>query len=160
MADHRTSLRLWVLSELVGKRQGYQHNQPDQDRSLLRLSGRPEVLATRVRSYSKIAPHRRPGFSDNLNRKQRYEQPTVRVNHQARKSLKTLLHLAAMSALQVKGDLQQYYQRKVTEGKNKMLPGRRGGHQCIKKQTAPAARSSIGSMQWSSGVKNMTKLMP
>jgi transposase len=45
----------------------------------------------------------------------------TRVNHQARKSLKTLLHLAAMSALQVKGDLQQYYQRKVAEGKNKML---------------------------------------
>ena len=45
----------------------------------------------------------------------------TRVNHQARKSLKTLLHLAAMSALQVKGELQSYYQRKVGEGKNKML---------------------------------------
>ncbi|GAB4028867.1 IS110 family RNA-guided transposase [Spirosoma koreense] len=45
----------------------------------------------------------------------------TRVNHQARKSLKTVLHLAAMSALQVKGELQDYYQRKVKEGKNKML---------------------------------------
>lgn len=45
----------------------------------------------------------------------------TRVNHQARKSLKTLLHMAAMSALQVKGELQDYYQRKVKEGKNKML---------------------------------------
>ncbi|GAB4045708.1 transposase [Spirosoma litoris] len=45
----------------------------------------------------------------------------TRVNHQARKSLKKLLHLAAMSALQVKGELQDYYQRKVNEGKNKML---------------------------------------
>jgi transposase len=45
----------------------------------------------------------------------------TRVNHQARKSLKTLLHLAAMSALQVKGELQDYYQRKLKEGKNKML---------------------------------------
>ena len=45
----------------------------------------------------------------------------TRVNHQARKSLKTLLHMAAMSALQVKGELQVYYQRKVGEGKNKML---------------------------------------
>lgn len=45
----------------------------------------------------------------------------TRVNHHARKSLKTLLHLAAMSALQVKGELQNYYQRKVAEGKNKML---------------------------------------
>lgn len=29
--------------------------------------------------------------------------------------------MAAMSALQVKGELQTYYQRKVAEGKNKML---------------------------------------
>ena len=45
----------------------------------------------------------------------------TRVNHQARKSLKTLLHLAAMSALQVDGELREYYLRKVAEGKNKML---------------------------------------
>lgn len=45
----------------------------------------------------------------------------TRVNHQARKSLKTLLHLAAMSALQVDGELRDYYLRKVAEGKNKML---------------------------------------
>ncbi|RAJ89878.1 transposase IS116/IS110/IS902 family protein [Larkinella arboricola] len=45
----------------------------------------------------------------------------TRVNHHARKSLKTLLHLAAMSALQVKGELQEYYRRKVAAGKNKML---------------------------------------
>jgi transposase len=45
----------------------------------------------------------------------------TRVNHQARKSLKTMLHMAAMSALQVKGELQDYYLRKVAQGKNKML---------------------------------------
>lgn len=45
----------------------------------------------------------------------------TRVNHQARKSLKTLLHLAAMSALQIEGELREYYLRKVVEGKNKML---------------------------------------
>ncbi|RYF57283.1 MAG: IS110 family transposase [Cytophagaceae bacterium] len=45
----------------------------------------------------------------------------TRVNHHARKSLKTLLHMAAMSALQMPGELQEYYQRKVKEGKNKML---------------------------------------
>lgn len=45
----------------------------------------------------------------------------TRVNHHARKSLKTVLHLAAMSALRVKGELQDYYHRKVNEGKNKML---------------------------------------
>ena len=45
----------------------------------------------------------------------------TRVNHHARKSLKTLLHMAAMSALQVPGELQEYYQRKVAQGKNKIL---------------------------------------
>lgn len=45
----------------------------------------------------------------------------TRVNHHARKSLKTLLHMAAMSALQIPGELQEYYQRKVAQGKNKML---------------------------------------
>ncbi len=43
-----------------------------------------------------------------------------RVSHQANKKLKTKLHLAAMAAVQSKGDLQDYYQRKVKEGKNKM----------------------------------------
>jgi hypothetical protein len=33
--------------------------------------------------------------------------------------------MAAISAIQVKGKLQEYYRRKVAEGKNKMLPGRR-----------------------------------
>lgn len=43
------------------------------------------------------------------------------VSQHARKRLKSLFHLAAMSAVRVKGELQDYYQRKVTEGKNKML---------------------------------------
>lgn len=43
------------------------------------------------------------------------------VSQHARKRLKSLFHLAAMSAIQVKGELQDYYQRKTTEGKNKML---------------------------------------
>ena len=45
----------------------------------------------------------------------------TRVSHQARKRLKSLFHLGAMSAIQVSGELQTYYQRKVAEGKNKML---------------------------------------
>jgi len=45
----------------------------------------------------------------------------TRVSHQARKRLKSLFHLGAMSVIQVKGDLQDYYQRKLKEGKNKML---------------------------------------
>lgn len=45
----------------------------------------------------------------------------TRVSHQARKRLKSLFHLGAMSAIRRKGELQDYYQRKVAEGKNKML---------------------------------------
>lgn len=43
------------------------------------------------------------------------------VSQHARKRLKSLFHLAAMSAIRVKGELQNYYQRKVKAGKNKML---------------------------------------
>jgi transposase len=48
-----------------------------------------------------------------------------RVSQHARKRppggpVKFLFHLAAMSAVRVKGELQVYYQRKVAEGKNKM----------------------------------------
>jgi transposase len=45
----------------------------------------------------------------------------ARVSPFADKTLKKLLHLAAMSAIRLQGDLRDYYQRKVTEGKNKML---------------------------------------
>lgn len=44
----------------------------------------------------------------------------TRVSHYADKDLKKLLHLAAMSAIRLAGDLKDYYQRKVAEGKNKM----------------------------------------
>jgi len=44
----------------------------------------------------------------------------ARVSHRADKSMKVLLHLAAMSAISSKGELKDYYQRKVEEGKNKM----------------------------------------
>lgn len=45
----------------------------------------------------------------------------TKVSHQARKRLKSLVHMGSMSAIQVKGDLQDYYQRKVKEGKHTML---------------------------------------
>ena len=45
----------------------------------------------------------------------------TRVNRHARLRLKSLFHLGAMSAVRMKGELRTYYQRKVTEGKNKML---------------------------------------
>lgn len=45
----------------------------------------------------------------------------TRVSHQARKRLKSLFHLGAMSCIRSEGELRRYYQRKVAEGKNKML---------------------------------------
>ena len=48
-----------------------------------------------------------------------YKKP--RVSHMADKLLKKLLHLSAMRAIQLNGELQAYYQRKVAEGKNKLL---------------------------------------
>lgn len=44
-----------------------------------------------------------------------------RVNQHARKRLKSLFHLAAMATIRAKGELRTYYERKVAEGKNKML---------------------------------------
>lgn len=43
-----------------------------------------------------------------------------RVSPLANKSIKTLLHLAALAAIKVKGELREYFLRKVAEGKNKM----------------------------------------
>ncbi|WP_020606938.1 IS110 family transposase [Spirosoma spitsbergense] len=43
------------------------------------------------------------------------------VSHMANKKVKSLLHLGAMSAIQHCTQLKAYYQRKVKEGKNKML---------------------------------------
>lgn len=43
------------------------------------------------------------------------------VSHMANKKVKSLLHLGAMSAIQHCKQLKAYYQRKVAEGKNKML---------------------------------------
>jgi transposase len=45
----------------------------------------------------------------------------TKVSHQARKRLKALIHMGTMSAIQVKGDLQDYYLRKLAEGKHTML---------------------------------------
>lgn len=44
-----------------------------------------------------------------------------KLSHRANKQLKSLLHMAAMSAIKAKGELRDYYLRKVEgEGKNKM----------------------------------------
>lgn len=44
----------------------------------------------------------------------------TRVSQMANKNIKTLLHLAALSTIRKQGDLQEYYNRKVAEGKSKM----------------------------------------
>jgi transposase len=43
-----------------------------------------------------------------------------KVSHKANKKMKKLLHLAAMSVIRKKGELRDYYERKIAEGKNKM----------------------------------------
>ena len=49
----------------------------------------------------------------------------ARVSHRADKTMKRLLHLAAVSVIRKKeGELKAYYERKVAEGKNKMVVAR------------------------------------
>lgn len=43
-----------------------------------------------------------------------------KVSHRANKRLKSLLHMAALSSIRNKGELREYYLRKVSEGKSKM----------------------------------------
>lgn len=45
----------------------------------------------------------------------------TRVSHKANKHVKTLLHLAALTAIRYNMEIKHYYDRKVEEGKNKML---------------------------------------
>jgi len=44
----------------------------------------------------------------------------TRVSHMANKKMKTLLHMAALAAIQVKGGIKDFYERKVSQGKSKM----------------------------------------
>jgi transposase len=43
-----------------------------------------------------------------------------RVSHMADKQVKKVLHMAALRAVRLDGDLKKYYTKKITEGKNKM----------------------------------------
>lgn len=43
-----------------------------------------------------------------------------RISHMANKNMKTLLHMAAMTAIQYNADCKAYFERKVNQGKNKM----------------------------------------
>lgn len=61
--------------------------------------------------YVGVAP-----FKDESGKKKKREK----VSHKANKKMKKLFHLLAMSAIRIKGEMKQYYERKVAEGKNKM----------------------------------------
>lgn len=63
--------------------------------------------------YSGVAPFR---YSSGTSIRGR-----SRVSHLANKPLKTILHMAALAAAYGKGELGEYYKRKVAENKNKML---------------------------------------
>lgn len=45
----------------------------------------------------------------------------TRVSHMANKPLKTLLHMAAVGAISRPGEMKNYFDRKLIEGKNKMM---------------------------------------
>lgn len=69
--------------------------------------------ARKFACYSGVAPfHYKSGTSV-------YTRP--KVSHYADKSMKKLLHMAAITAVHKENDLREYYLRKLEEGKNKML---------------------------------------
>lgn len=43
-----------------------------------------------------------------------------KVSHRANKKLKTLFHMAALSAIKMQGEFRDYFERKLAEGKSKM----------------------------------------
>jgi transposase len=65
-----------------------------------------------------------------------------RLSRFANKSLKKLLHLAAMAAIKVKGELREYYIRKVKEGKNKMAVLNAVRNKLVKRMFAVIERQS------------------
>jgi len=44
----------------------------------------------------------------------------TRVSHMANKTIKTILHMAAVSSIHIEGEMKTYFERKIREGKNKM----------------------------------------
>ena len=75
----------------------------------------------------------------------------TRVSHQARKRLKSLLHMGTMSVVQMKGDLQDYYQRKLGEGKHTIGPPMRLVLNAVRNNGAARAAYSSGLWGGSAG---------
>ena len=74
---------------------------------------KPLNQARKLACYAGVAPFEYSSGSSI------YRRPKLSV--MADKTLKKLLHLAAMSAIRFPGELQTYFLRKVAQGKNKML---------------------------------------
>ncbi len=81
---------------------------------IIKTNGFTEIKSARkLACYSGVVPfEHRSGSSV-------FHKP--RVSTMADKELKKILHLAALSSIRLKNDLAIYFQRKVLEGKNKML---------------------------------------
>lgn len=71
------------------------------------------ISAANFKSYCGVAP-----FEYQSGSSVRWR---TKVHPNANKHLKSLLHMCAMRVLRLEGELQDYYHRKVAEGKNKML---------------------------------------
>ncbi len=69
--------------------------------------------ARKMACYAGVAPFKHQSGTSIMGRN--------KVSHLANKPLKTLWHMAALSAAHGKGELAKYYQRKVAQNKNKML---------------------------------------
>lgn len=70
------------------------------------------VEAKKFACYSGVAPFEHSSGSSVRGR--------TRVSRMANKKVKALLHMAAMAAITMKGEMREYFDRKVKEGKNKM----------------------------------------
>ncbi len=71
-----------------------------------------------IRQHKKYACY--SGVAPFENRSGKSIRGKTRVSHMANKTIKTLLHLGARSAIQASPEIKQYYQRKCAEGKSKM----------------------------------------
>jgi transposase len=67
----------------------------------------------------------------------------TRIHHMANKSLKTKLHLCALTAIQHDQELKSYYQRKTEEGKNKMSVINAVRNKLVHRITAVVKRESV-----------------
>lgn len=93
------------------------------------------TTAKQMACYSGVAPFKHQSGKSLL-----YKE---RVSHKANKEMKRLFHLCAVSACRTKGELGQYYQRKILEGKHKMSVINAVRNKIIHRAYAVIKRNSI-----------------